>query len=142
MRVKPFGEKLTVVNSDYAVFDKAVGASVAGPIPGNALWQSLGGACATDNSGDPIAQYDKQAGRWVMMQLAHTKPYYRRIAVSQTSNATGKFNLYQFLAPNNRRDFADYPKLAVGPDGYYISHNRVNQLRYTAAEGVEGEFEL
>jgi len=111
------------VNASYAVFDKSTGALVLGPNLGNTLWQSLGGACATYNSGDPIAQYDKQAGRWVMMQPVFTKPYYLCIAVSKTSDATGKYNLYQFAVPNNMKYFPDYPKLAVWPDGYYISFN-------------------
>ena len=111
------------VNASYAVFNKSTGAVEYGPAAGNTLWSSLGGACAANNSGDPIAQYDKQAGRWVMMQPVFTRPYYLCIAVSLTSDATGSYNLYQYPVPNNTKYFPDYPKLAVWPDGYYISFN-------------------
>ena len=110
------------VNLDFAVFSKTNGSLVYGPAAGNTLWQSLGGACAAKNSGDPIAQYDKQAGRWVMMQPVFTSPYYLCVAVSTTSDATGTYNLYQFAIPNNT--FPDYPKLGVWPDGYYVSYNQ------------------
>ena len=111
------------VNASFAVFNKFGGGVEYGPAAGNTLWTSLGGACATYNSGDPIAQFDKQADRWVLMQPVFTKPYYLCVAVSQTPDATGKYNLYQFPVPNNSKYFPDYPKLAVWPDGYYISFN-------------------
>jgi hypothetical protein len=110
------------VNLSFAVFSKADGSLQYGPTAGNALWQSLGGPCASNNSGDPIAQYDKQAGRWVMMQPVFSSPYYICAAVSATSDATGSWYLYSFAVPGNY--FPDYPKLAVWPDGYYLSYNR------------------
>jgi hypothetical protein len=96
------------VNVEFAVFAKyggetingktySAGEVVSGPIAGNALWGALGGACASYNSGDPIAQYDKQANRWVMLQAVFTSPYTLCVAVSTTSDATGTYNLYSFL---------------------------------------------
>jgi Fibronectin type III domain len=118
------------VNEDFAVFNKT-GGILYGPAAGNTLWQSVGGACATYNDGDPIAQYDKAAGRWVMMQPVFHSPYYLCIAVSKTSDAiTGGWYLYQFPVPNNSRYFPDYPKLAVWPDGYYISFNTFQGNRF------------
>jgi uncharacterized membrane protein len=109
------------VNVDFAVFSKSTGSVIYGPAAGNTLWTPLGGACASSNSGDPIAQYDKQANRWVMLQPVFSSPYYLCVAVSTTSDATGSYNLYQFPIPSNH--FPDYPKLAVWPDGYYVSYN-------------------
>ncbi|MGC2110288.1 MAG: hypothetical protein WA655_12280, partial [Candidatus Korobacteraceae bacterium] len=54
------------VNVAYEVFNKTTGAVEAGPIQGNMLWQSLGGACARDNDGDIIAQWDRTAHRWLL----------------------------------------------------------------------------
>jgi hypothetical protein len=107
-------------NVSFAVYDKTSGALVKGPVLGNTLWKGFGGPCETKNSGDPIAQYDKAAGRWVMMQHATpgSGPYYMCVAVSTTSDATGTFNRYAFSLPN---DFPDYPKIGVWPDAYYIS---------------------
>ena len=46
-------------------------------------------------------------------------PYYQCVAVSQTADALGAYNLYAF----QYSDFNDYPKLGVWPDGYYVTYN-------------------
>jgi len=107
------------VNTSLAVYDKATGGLVSGPIAGSQLFQNLGGRCATTNDGDPIVEYDKAAGRWVLTQFVASSPYLQCVAVSQTSDATGAYNLYAFTLPQ----FGDYPKLGVWPDAYYISFN-------------------
>ncbi|HKE35257.1 MAG TPA: hypothetical protein VKB66_08630 [Candidatus Acidoferrum sp.] len=111
------------VNLDFAVFDKATGSLVAGPTAGNTLWSGFGGPCETSNSGDPIVQYDKAAGRWVLAQPVFTSPYMYCLAVSTTSDATGTYYRYAFATPNNTTLFPDYPKLGVWPDAYYASFN-------------------
>ena len=77
------------VNESFAVFDKTTGAIVPGfPKTGNTLWSGFGGGCETNNDGDPIVQYDKTAGRWVMTQFSvTTTPYLQCVAVSTTSDA-------------------------------------------------------
>ena len=107
------------VNSSYAVFDKATGNVIQAPRAGNSIWSGFGGPCETYNDGDPIAQYDKAANRWVMAQPVFVSPYAYCIAVSTTSDATGSYNRYAFSMP----DFSDYPKLAVWTDAYYSSFN-------------------
>ena len=113
------------VNESFAVFDKATGALVLGPVAGNTLWSGFGGGCQTNNDGDPIVQYDKLANRWIMTQFSvTTTPYLQCVAVSTTSNATGSYYRYAFSYGNTQ--FPDYPKLGVWPDGYYISYNIFN----------------
>jgi hypothetical protein len=111
------------VNESFAVFDKSTGALISGPTAGNQLFQKLGAnhPCATNNDGDPIAQYDKQMNRWILTQFSVTggPPFYQCVAVSTTSDATGTFNVYAFQQPN----FNDYPKLGVWPDAYYVTFN-------------------
>ena len=112
------------VNVDLAVFDKTTGALATGfPKSGNALFESLGGPCATNNDGDPVVQYDKAANRWVLSQFSVTNGsssgYWQCVAVSQTSDATGGYNLYAFNYPQ----FNDYPKMGVWSDGYYVTFN-------------------
>jgi len=107
------------VNTDFAVFSKTTGALAFGPVAGNTLWTGFGGQCEAHNDGDPIAQYDKAAGRWVMAQPVFENPYTYCIAVSTTSDATGSYHRYAFSMPN----FPDYPKLGVWPDAYYGSFN-------------------
>lgn len=110
------------VNAEFAVFDKATGALVAGPTEGNALWAGFGGGCETNNDGDPIVQYDKMAQRWILTQFSiSTLPYTQCVAVSTTSDATGAYNRYAFSFGDI--DFSDYPKLGVWPDAYYMSFN-------------------
>ena len=114
------------VNTYFAVFNKATGAIVSGfPKPGNAVWAGFGGACETNNDGDPIVAYDKIANRWVLTQFSvSTKPYLQCVAVSTTSDATGTYNRYAFSYGS--QDFNDYGKLSVWPDGYYITYNIFN----------------
>jgi hypothetical protein len=126
------------VNIKLTVLDKATGAVAlggAGFVNANQIWAGLGNAsvCATQNQGDPIVQYDRINNRWILMQFAFTfgtgtvspfrsypaAPYAFCWAVSQTSDATGAYNLYQYSMPN----LPDYPKLGVWPDAYYLSDN-------------------
>lgn len=115
------------VNTYFAVFDKATGAITAGfPKAGNAIWKGFGGACETNNDGDPIVIYDKSADRWVMTQFSvSTTPYLQCVAVSATNDATGSYYRYAFSYGNTQ--FNDYPKLGVWPDGYYITYNIFNK---------------
>jgi len=109
------------VNESFAVFNKTTGALVYGPVPGNTIWSGFGGGCQTNNDGDPIVQYDKQANRWIFTQFSvSTTPYLQCVAVSTTSDATGPYNRYAFSYSNQ---FPDYPKLGVWPDGYYVTYN-------------------
>lgn len=108
------------VNVEYAVYNKSNGALVQGPFAGNSFWAGFADSqCANNNSGDPVAQYDKAANRWVMVQPVFTSPYRMCFAVSTTSDATGTYNRYSFSMPN----FPDYPKIAVWSDAYYGSFN-------------------
>jgi len=118
------------VNESFAVFNKSTGALVYGPAAGNTLWKGFGGGCQNNNDGDPIAQYDKAANRWVMTQFSvSTTPYLQCIAVSQTSDATGAWYRYSLSMPN----FPDYPKLGVWPDAYYMSFNMFKGNRFVGA---------
>jgi hypothetical protein len=119
------------VNESFAVFNKSTGAIAAGfPKAGNTLWSGFGGGCETNNDGDPIAQYDKAANRWVLTQFSvSTTPFLQCVAISTSSDATGSYNRYSFSYSN----FNDYPKLGVWPDGYYISYNMFNGNTFVGA---------
>ena len=112
------------VNQSYAVFDKSTGAMSLGPITGATLWQAMGAPCYVSGStfSDEIVQFDKQAGIWVMMMPVWDSPDQLCVAVSTTADAANTaWNLYVFPVPGD--EFDDYPKLAVWPDGYYVSYN-------------------
>jgi hypothetical protein len=123
------------VNDSFAVFNKSNGSLAYGPAGGNTLWQALGAPCSSNTNLDEIAQYDKLAGRWVMMMPVFASPVYLCVAVSSTSDAVnGSWNLYAFELPVSSlcgcRMMPDYPKLAVWPDGYYITYDQGWNLNY------------
>jgi hypothetical protein len=100
------------VNAAYSVYDKN-GNRILGPNGLRSLWTGLGGACAANNGGDPIVQYDKAADRWMITQLGSLKnPYSECIAISKTADPTGAYNLYAYSFGTNLND---YPKFGVWP---------------------------
>jgi hypothetical protein len=119
------------VNARLAVYNKTTGALELGPVAGNTLFAGFTGspgadACRLSNNGDPIAQYDKQAKRWLLTQFAWTNdngPFYQCVAVSTTSDATGSYYRYvlDVRGPGNVFALPDYPKVGVWPDAYYFT---------------------
>jgi hypothetical protein len=109
------------VNLSFQVFSKT-GASLYGPANGNTLWSSLGGTCASQNSGDPIVLYDQAADRWVLSQFTSSAPYGECVAVSTTGDPLGSYYLYFFQ--HSTSIFYDYPHMGIWPDGYYTTFNK------------------
>lgn len=123
------------VNTALAVFDKNTGAIQGSILDGNSLFTGFGGDCQTFNDGDPIVAYDKLADRWVLSQFAvsggeHGGTFSYCVAVSQTPDARGVYNRYEFKF----KDFNDYPKMGVWPDGYYVSFNMFRQNSFIGAK--------
>lgn len=112
-----------ITNVDFAVFNKSTGAMASGfPKASNTLWSGFSGGCQTNNDGDAVVKYDKQANRWVISQFSvSTTPYLECVAVSTTSDATGSYYRYAFSYGTST--FNDYPKMGVWPDGYYVTYN-------------------
>jgi hypothetical protein len=113
-------------NTSFAVFSKS-GTLLYGPAAGNTLFQSLGGACASHNDGDPTVAYDILSGRWILSQfVVGASPAFSHqcVAVSQTQDATGAYYLYDFVTDTT--NFVDYPKIGVWPDGYYMTGHVFN----------------
>src|SRR5262249_40479205 len=78
----------------------------------------------TNDDGDPVAQYDQAAGRWILSQFSvSTAPFLECVAVSTSSDATGTYNRYSF---SYGTQFPDYPKIGVWPDAYYVTYNVFN----------------
>jgi len=135
-----------MVNLSFAVYSKGTQTSpptlLYGPAAANTLWSGFGGPCETRNDGDPIVRYDHLADRWVMSQLAIPNnflgvllfgPFYECIAVSATSDPLGAYYRYQYSFDK----LNDYPKLAVWPDGYYMTMNQYTSVSLQfAGQGV------
>jgi len=113
---------LQIVNSSIAVFSKT-GTLLLGPLPTHTVFAGLGGACGGGSGYDGIVLYDPLADRWLISQLAWLDqfrgPYWECVAVSRTPDPMGQYAQYAYSYTN----FNDYPKLAVWPDGYYVTYN-------------------
>lgn len=123
------------VNIAYAVWDKTTGAQVMAPKSIQTLYTPLGGQCATGNLSDPVVNYDKAAGRWVITMIAFNNTFSVNdvcMAVSTTSDATGTYHVYAF---SYGKTLPDYPKVGVWPDAYYVTTDSFpNGGAFTGAE--------
>jgi hypothetical protein len=141
------------VNLRLTVLNKTTGALLlpgSGYVQANQIWAGLGASsvCATKNQGDPTLQYDRMSARWVLAQFSFnttaatnpphaafpSAPYAMCFAVSQTNDATGAYNLYQFTFPN----LTDYPKIGIWPDGLYLTTNDFSFSTVTGASSYVG----
>ena len=112
------------VDDAFAVFDKATGNVLLGPVAGSTLWTGFGGACEADNDGQPTVNFDKLANRWVVSQYAISSgpPYLQCVAVSTSADATGTWNRYSFQIGFTNTAWTNLnARLGVWPDGYYMS---------------------
>ncbi len=119
-------------NTAFAVFNKSTGAAIAGPFNTNVLWSALGSSaeCYTENDGDGIVKFDQLAQRWIITQFAlgpsDTGPFYDCVAISQTADATGTWNVLEFTPSPAHGYFPDYPKLGVWPNVYSYTFDMFN----------------
>ena len=118
---------IQIVNWSFAIYNRN-GNLLFGPADINTLWNGFGHGqpCELYNDGDPIVLYDHLADRWLISQFVlpfyPSGPFYECIAVSQTSDPLGAWYRYQFKISETKMN--DYPKLAVWPDGYYMTINQ------------------
>ncbi|MBL4661126.1 MAG: hypothetical protein JKY19_12280 [Alcanivoracaceae bacterium] len=117
------------VNLGWLVLNKNDGSRAAGPFLGNIFWAGFGGACESDNSGDPIVLYDKLADRWVFSQFTSSSNTdgHQCFAISTTNDPLGPYHRYEFTFPG---EFNDYPHIGIWNDesgqrsGYYfVTHD-------------------
>ncbi len=121
---------IQTVNTSIGIFNKSTGALITA-FTFDAFFSGTNTACDNDNNGDPVALYDPLADRWLLSDFAwtgaalDTGPYYECIAVSKTSDpVNGGWWMYALRADDNSHPWlADYPKLGVWPDAYYMTAN-------------------
>lgn len=126
------------INTAYEVYDKA-GKSVFGPQQISALFTGLPGLCGQGvhsfNYTDPIVLYDQMANRWIITIIAADSNFVvgnECIAVSESSDATGRYHRYVYKFGSNV--FNDYDKLSVWPDAFYASYNVFVPRGYLGAQ--------
>ncbi len=93
------------------------------------------------NQGDPVVLYDAMADRWLISDFAWTNlvngPYYECFAVSKTSDPVfGGWWLYTFQT--DASFMADYPKIGVWPNAYYMSANMFDILNGAGNASYQG----
>src|SRR5690606_20132041 len=98
-----------VVNVAFEIYNKS-GVSLAGPTT-FASFMNANPNCT--GVFDPNVLYDEEADRYILGIDADGKYYC--IAVSQTGDPLGSWNLYAF-STSTRNDFFDYPHAGVGQD--------------------------
>jgi len=108
-----------ITNFDYAVYDKTTGKKILPPTNTNTIFVGFGGRCENTSPGDPVVVWDKLANRWLVSYFNYHGSDALCIAVSRSSDATGKYNRYEY----DYGSLPDYPKYAVWPDAYYMSAN-------------------
>jgi hypothetical protein len=129
-----------IINDSFAVWDKN-GTPLQGPtslsaLYGNALTTTQipsTSLCRTNESGDPVVLYDRQADRWLISSFAFkvdannnpVAPFEQCIAISATADArtTGGYYVYDFNVSGgaSQTKFPDYPKFGVWPNAYFMS---------------------
>jgi hypothetical protein len=118
-----------IVNLSLAVFDKAKGTVAMGPVFIGNLFETFDASCSNGaDMADPVVLYDKQAARWLWDFHTLGTPYVFCVAVSQSSDATGAYNLYAFTQQADGMLTA--PKLGTWPDAYYLSTKTTNNSIY------------
>jgi hypothetical protein len=120
-----FDHYVQVVNAAIVVYDKS-GNVLAGPVSTTTFWENQPACCQGGLCGsDAVVRFDRYANRWVISHPDANLPYGGGlcVAISQTSDPTGPYDLYVFDVDNIANGlfgfFNDYAKIAVFPDAYY-----------------------
>jgi hypothetical protein len=116
---------IEMVNNALAIYSKT-GATLLGPIAIHTLWSGIGPPCGTQDAGDPIVRYDRAADRWLISQFELNERF-QCIGVSKGPDpVTDGWHLYAFptQTATGVQISADYPKIGVWQDGYYMGTQR------------------
>ncbi len=117
------------VNDAFAVYGEN-GRLLAGPAQANAFF----GVDFSLNVSDPRCVYDGASNRWFVTMIEYDNFFsdnHLKLAVSQTGDPTGAFNLYDINVTNDGSDFlagdcpclGDQPLIGADANGFYISTN-------------------
>lgn len=117
---------ILVVNVAFAVYSKN-GTVVKAPTTFASLFQSVPG-CTGTGLFDPNVLYDDASDRYMMAVDANGQYYC--VAVSQSGDPLGSWNLYRFIM-NSGGYFFDYPHAGVGRDAIYVGGNMFSGSQFS-----------
>jgi hypothetical protein len=114
-----------VVNVAVAVYDRA-GHLVAGPVATSTFWSNQPDCGGSQVWSDSVVIYDQRADRWVMSRPGGLpKGADLCLAVSRTSDPTGRWDEYAFKVNNATNGLAgyfnDYAKISAWPGSYFAT---------------------
>jgi hypothetical protein len=118
-----FDNYVQVVNGAIAVYDKS-GNVLAGPISETTFWANQPDCAGIYTFGDAVVRFDRYANRWVISSPG-AGPFAQDLcmAVSKTSDPTGRYDQYAFGVDNIANGLFgflnDYAKPSVFSDAYY-----------------------
>jgi hypothetical protein len=114
---------ILVVNVAFAIYNKN-GAVAKAPTTFSTLFKSVPG-CTGASVFDPNVLYDDAYDRYFM--AVDGGGVYYCVAVSQSGNPLGGWNLYRFTMNSGDNNlFFDYPHAGVGRDAIYVGGNMFN----------------
>jgi hypothetical protein len=125
------GHLVSLMNSDFGVFDKATGALLQKTTL-QSFWGSLGTAAGqpADFPFDPKILYDPHSGRFVAVTLGgpNSLNSWVLIAVSASSDPTGPWNKWAIDADRDNdaqqfNNWADFPGVGLDGNNLYVSAN-------------------
>ncbi|MGB8635091.1 MAG: proprotein convertase P-domain-containing protein [Rhodanobacteraceae bacterium] len=110
---------IAAVNDAIGIYDKQ-GQLLNGPVTSDSFFGSISAQCS--GTFDPTVEYDEGADRFIINYDASPN---NCIAVSQTGDPTGAWNLYSFAtgAVDANGDLFDYPHIGVGDQAIYVGAN-------------------
>src|SRR3984893_11533965 len=123
---------IQTINTSVGIYNKGDGALVAAFTFNTLMSQgNFGNLCDTNNFGDPLVLYDTFEDRWIITDFAfaldgsgsviNPPGAFECFAVSKTGDPVrGGWNYYSTSVTGG---LGDYPKLAIWPDGLYMSAN-------------------
>jgi hypothetical protein len=132
------------VNDAFAVYSEH-GGLLAGPAQANAFFGVPFGVPFELNVSDPKCIYDKASNRWFVTMIEFPNDFSKNhleIAVSQTGDPTGAFNLYDIDVTHDGSDFmagdcpclGDQPLIGADANGFYISTNSFGVKLFEGAQ--------
>jgi len=113
---------MTTLNTQVRI--QAKDGSVVSTVSLNAFWASLNKPDLPDCF-DPKIIYDPYAGRWIFTTLCNAFKSSASVlmAVTQTDDPTGNWNLFRIDADGTNESFADYPTIGFNKDWIAVSTN-------------------
>lgn len=119
---------MTVLNTEVRIQNKSDGSTATGStvVPLTSFWSAL--SPSPTDIFDPRVHYDPYGGRWIVVTCADRSVASSSllIAVSQTNDPTGSWNLWRIDADPNNVDWFDYPTVGFNNRWIAVQGNMYN----------------